>query len=94
MAKKTYSLYETKAKLSQIIHEVRTTGQPATVTYRGQPVVEIRALEGQPGRKSLEERVQDLMRRGVVLPARGTRAHLRPIARRPGALKRFLEERD
>ena len=40
---KTYSLYETKARLSAIIRQVRG-GQRVTVTVHGKPVAEIRPL--------------------------------------------------
>lgn len=93
MAKKSYSLYETKAKLSQIIRDVRTTGQSAMVTYRGKPVAEIRALQRMAG-DAFEERLQELADRGAVVRGSGKLPRLRPLAHKPGALKRFLRERD
>jgi prevent-host-death family protein len=93
MAKKTYSLYETKAKLSQIIREVRTTGQSATVTYRGKPVAEIRAFE-QTHDDAFEERLQQLESRGALVRASRKSKGLPMLARKPGALKRFLKDRE
>jgi prevent-host-death family protein len=93
MAKKSYSLYETKAKLSQIIREVRTTGQSATVTYRGKPVAEIRPFQQTDG-DAFEVRLQQLESRGAVVRGSRKPARLRMLSRKPGALKRFLRERD
>lgn len=88
---RTYSLYEAKARLSAIIRQVRT-GQRVTVTVHGEPVAEIRALPA--GRSGLEARLTALADRGVLVrPAAGGAAP-RPAARRPGALTRFLAERD
>lgn len=86
----TYSLYEAKAKLSAIIRQVREGGR-VTVTLHGKPVAEIRPIAKTDG--GLEARLKELESRGVITPAAG-RVDLRPIARRPGALKRFLDERD
>lgn len=87
----TYSLYEAKAKLSAIVRKVRE-GQPVIVTLNGEPVVEIRAIA--PKDQGLEARIKELEERGVLVPAKNPRATLKPGARRPGALKRFLDERD
>ena len=87
----TYSTYEAKAKLSEILRKVRA-GQHVTITYHGEPVAEVRpvAREARP----LADRVRELQQRGVVVGGGKPPKGLRPIARRPGALKRFLEERD
>jgi prevent-host-death family protein len=87
----TYSLYEAKAKLSAIVRKVRE-GQPVIVTLNGEPVVEIRAIARKD--EGLEARLKELEERGVLVPAENPRLKLKPIARRPGALKRFLDERD
>ncbi len=87
----TYSTYEAKAKFNEIVRKVRS-GERVIVTYRGQEVAEIRPLEPTPA--SVEDRLRRLEERGVFLPARAGKAELRPLAKRPGALKRFLESRD
>lgn len=61
-----------------------------TITYRGEPVAELRPIEPAG---STEARIERLSERGLVTPKPDARA-LTPVARRPGALKRFLEERD
>lgn len=87
----TYSLYEAKAKLSAIVRRVRE-GHSVTVTLRGEPVAEIRPIAAPaPG---LDARLKELEDRGAISPAVGRFFRVRPVARRPGALKRFLDERD
>ncbi len=86
----TYSIYEAKAKFSEVIRRVRE-GDTVVVSYRGEPVAEIRPLV--PVKSPMEERMRDLERRGVLIPSRGPRRGFKSVARRPGALKRFLEER-
>ena len=87
----TYSLYEAKAKLSAIIRRVRE-GHRVVVTVHGTPVAEIRPLEQEAG--GLEDRIERLAERGIVVRAERPRAHLRPATRKPGALRRFLDDRD
>lgn len=88
---KSYSLYETKARLSAIIRQVRD-GQWVTVTVHGQPVAEIRPLS--TDRTGLAARLTALADRGaLVRPAAGSLPP-RVVTRRPGALARFLAERD
>ncbi len=86
-----YSTYEAKAKFSEIMRKIRE-GKHVTVTYRGREVAEIRPIEKQE--ETLEDRIQLLRERGVIVEARNPKAPLKPIAKRPGALERFLEERD
>lgn len=45
-------------------------------------------------RETLEDRIRELEARGVITRAKDPNAPLGPIARRPGALQRFLEERE
>ena len=85
----TYSLHAAKARFSEVIRQVRE-GATVTVSYRGEPVAEIRPLTDK--RETLEERLQALERRGVLIPGSGER-RFEPIANRPGALERFLADR-
>lgn len=89
--KNTYSLYEAKAKFSAIVRKVRE-GQPVIVTLHGKPVVEIRPIGGKPS--GIEARIKELEQRGVISQPENPNAKFKPVAHVPGALKRFLEERD
>lgn len=92
--KKTYSLYEAKAKFSEIIRQVRERGMPVTVTYHGQPVAEIRPVEVPESADPFEKRRKEMIARGELIPGDGRRLELRTLKKVPGGLQRFLEERD
>ena len=90
----TYSLYEAKARFSEVIRLVRQ-GRTVTVTYRGEPVARIQPVQGESS--ELEERLRRFEDAGVLrspdaqtVPA----IPLERVARRPGALSRFLAERE
>ncbi len=87
----TLSTYEAKARFSEVMRMVRE-GRTVHISYHGKPVAEIRPIEGK--KRTLEEHLDELERRGIVSPARNRNAPLGPIAHRPGALKRFLDERE
>ena len=89
--KYTYSLYDAKARLSELVRKVRE-GHSVTITVHGEPVAEMRPISKTEG--GLAARLEELKARGVIHPAADPRAPLKPIAKRPGALKRFLDERD
>lgn len=87
---RTYSVSEAKAKLSEVIRQVRG-GSTVTVSHRGKPVAEIRAIDSPP-KSRIEQRLEELERRGALVRSK---VPWRPfaVARRPGALARFLAER-
>ncbi len=85
-----YSLYDAKARLSEILRRVRA-GETIIVTYRGEAVAEIRPIGW--GADEMEERLSRLAARGVVVRSAERRGKLGPIVDRPGALKRFLLDR-
>ena len=86
-----YSTYEAKARFSEVIRQVRE-GKVVTVSYRGEPVAEIRAIQREP--QTLEAHLAGLERRGVLVPAGQPKAPLTALGQRPGALKRFLDDRN
>jgi prevent-host-death family protein len=86
-----YSAYEAKAKFSEVIRKVRA-GQRVTIAYRGEEVAEISPIERSG--KSLEKSLRRLEELGVVEGNRKPAGRLKPIAKRPGALARFLESRE
>lgn len=55
-------------------------------------MAEIRAIKDFPA--TIEARLDDLERQGIVVCAGEPRKPMEAVGRRPGALKRFLAERD
>lgn len=86
----TYSTYDAKAHFSEVLRRVRE-GRVVTITYHGKPVAEIRPLDQNSGTSA---RLEWLRSRGVLAPSGERQGRIAPVARRPGALARFLEERD
>ena len=94
MTRTTYSTYEAKARFSEVLRKVRG-GESVFITYRGEEVAEIRPVVHD---ETLRERLEKLEKKGIISragrdPADIERA-LRPLGKRPGGLKRFLESRD
>ena len=84
------SVYEAKTRFSEVIRQVRE-GRTITISYRGEPVAEIR-----PARKpdSFAARLENLRRRGILTRSKGPHRELAPGKPQPGALDRFLSERN
>lgn len=87
----TYSLYEAKARFSEVIRLVRQ-GRTVTVTYRGTPVARIQPVEGES--TEIESRLRRFEDAGVLQAEGNSTGPLERIARKPGALARFLAERE
>lgn len=87
----TYSTYEAKAKLSEILRKVEAGGT-VRISRRGEVIAEIRPLR--PVRSGLEQRIKELAERGALTATPGVRRDLRPVLSRPGALGRFLSDRN
>lgn len=85
-----FSTYEAKARFSEVLRRVRE-GRTVTVTYQGEPVAEIRPLERSGGTAA---RMEWLRSRGALSSAARTKRTLGTVAKRPGALRRFLDERN
>lgn len=85
-----YSAYEAKAKFSEILRKVKA-GQRVIISYRGEEVAEIRPLETP---RALEASLQQLEADGILSPPIRRQGRFTPVARRPGALARFLESRE
>jgi prevent-host-death family protein len=90
MSTERYSTYEAKARFSELLRKVRN-GRSITITYHGEPVAELRPVAPAEG---TEARIRRLVERGLVTPAPKGPHGLEPVVRRPGALQRFLAERD
>jgi prevent-host-death family protein len=85
----TYSTYEAKAKFSEILRLVRE-GKTVYISYHGETVAEIRPTREPEG---LSERLQRLRDEGVLQRPSERTGRLGVVARKPGALERFLTER-
>lgn len=90
MSAECYSTYEAKARFSELLRKVRS-GRSVTITYHGEPVAELRPIQPTG---TAEARIAQLTERGLVTAPPAARSSLAPVVRRPGALRRFLAERD
>lgn len=86
-----YSTCEAKARFSEVIRLVRE-GTAVTITYRGDPVAEIRPLASET--TSIEEHFAQLEERGIVVQAADPQSPLIPGPRIPGGLDRFFADRN
>jgi prevent-host-death family protein len=86
---RAYPVHEAKAKLSEILRKVQG-GRGVVISDRGREVARVVPLE-QP--KALGQRLARLEEEGALLRRDGSVALIRPIARRRGALRRFLASR-
>ena len=95
---KEYSIYDAKAQLSALVRQVRESGQTFVITVHGKPVAELRPVEAPAVRKqTIEERLAELEASGQITPSKrqpGEKPNFRLGEPKPGALQRFLEERD
>ncbi len=89
-----YSLYDAKANLSRIVRQVRESGTSVVITVHGEPAVELRAYKSLPD--DIEARWSELEARGMISRPAGRPgdAPWKPVAKRSGALARFLADRD
>ena len=96
MMPKEYSIYDAKAQLSALVRLVRESGQTFVITVHGEPVAELRPVETVERKQTIEERIAELTAQGAIIPAalKPSDPGAFPIGKRkPGALKRFLEDR-
>jgi len=87
---RTYPVYEAKAKLSEILRSVKR-GKPVTISERGKPVATIIPLCQSD---DIEGRLAELQHAGMIQEAKRAVGQVRTIARKPGALRRFLRTRE
>ena len=85
-----YSTNQTKARFLEVLRHVRR-GNFVTISHRGEPVAEIRPIPKAPA--TIERRLDDLERRGVLVPSTEPMKPMAVLSERPGALNRFLTER-
>ena len=91
MNKSRYSVYEAKTRLSEILRQVRQN-RTVVITDRGKDAARVVSLEE---KTSLKKRLEALERAGTLQSNPGADpSKIRMIARRPGALREFLEHRN
>ena len=89
--KSKYSIYEAKTHLSEILRQVKKN-RPVVITDRGHDVARVVPMAKS---SNFEKRLEALERAGIITSNPGADpSKIVPIARRPGALKEFLENRN
>lgn len=86
---RTYSIYDAKAKFSEIIRAVKRSRR-VVVTERGTPVAEVVPYQDE-AEETVSGRVEKLTRVGAIVPANG-RFRAKLVKALPGASARFLKE--
>ena len=86
---KVYSTYEAKSRFSEILRLVRA-GQTVLISYHGREVAEIKPVSSP---RTFEEALRQLEEGGVVVRGESS-GSFQVLAKKPGALARFLESRD
>ncbi|MDD5307790.1 MAG: type II toxin-antitoxin system prevent-host-death family antitoxin [Deltaproteobacteria bacterium] len=86
------SVYEAKARLSEVLRRVQRKEQ-VVITSHGRPVARV-VPYGEGDEESLESRLAALEEQGLVSKGNGTLRAIAPVAKREGALERFLTERE
>ncbi|WP_405280982.1 type II toxin-antitoxin system Phd/YefM family antitoxin [Gaopeijia maritima] len=89
MSDTVYSTYEAKSRFSEVMRIVRE-GRSVVVTYHGEPVAEIRPIDPRGGTAA---RLEWLRSRGSLLAEGSDPRAFASLASRPGALRRFLDDR-
>ncbi|MBL7662212.1 type II toxin-antitoxin system prevent-host-death family antitoxin [bacterium] len=85
---KQFSIYEAKAKLSELLRHVKANGT-AIITERGLPIAEIVPYKAV---QTLSGRYQQLTAQGYIVAAR--KGKFSSVVKKTGALDRFLKERE
>jgi prevent-host-death family protein len=86
---RSYSVDEAKAKLGEILLRVKQ-GRSVTISERGREIARLVPIGKQD---ALGCRLDYVESSGQLTRATGNPTDIRPIARRPGALRRFLRSR-
>lgn len=86
--RRVYSIYDVKAKLSQLLRLVKE-GETVIISDRGTPQFEIILYQKS---ENFSDRIKELTMRGMIQPA--TESTLQPIANIEGVVERFLQSRD
>ncbi|MFH1531846.1 MAG: type II toxin-antitoxin system prevent-host-death family antitoxin [Pseudomonadota bacterium] len=87
----TYSTYDAKTHFSEVLRRVRA-GQRIRITHHGKEVAEIIPIAEEE--RGLAARIEVLEERERLSRSTKPAEEWPPAIRRPGALSRFLEERE
>lgn len=87
---KVYTAVEAREKWRELLEEVGH-GEVVTITEGGRVVAEVRPVGD--AEDAAEARIEELRRQGRISGGGGPR-DFTPVAERPGALQRFLDERE
>ena len=87
---RTYPIYQAKAKLSEIIRQVKR-GRMVTISERGHDVARVIPVVDS---EDFDSRIRKMIDGGQIIPARKPVIEIRPVARRRGAVKRLMDARD
>ncbi len=90
----TYTTRDIEADFSSIIERVRE-GETVAIAHKGEVVAEIRPIERR--KYTIEERLGEMRRKGILAPSVPPGKPKRPLRLgkpSPGALERFLADRD
>lgn len=86
-----YSVYEAKARLSELLRVVKTRGE-VVITERGKPIARVVRFEETD--ETLDERIGRLESAGLIQAAADSpKAPVPSPVRAKGALRRFLDDR-
>lgn len=85
-----YPVHEAKAKLSEILRRVKQ-GRSVTISERGRVIAQVVPIE-RP--RDLRARLRRMEADGVLVRRRKKPRKVRALARKPGALRRFLRSRE
>ena len=88
----TYSTYEAKAHLSELLRKVQQRRR-IVITSRGRPIAQVLPFDALDD-ETFAQRVERLEADGLIEGAGLDAAELKPVAKRRGALARFLADRE
>lgn len=87
----TYSTYDIEAKISEVLEQVRE-GKTIVIYQDGEIFAEIHPVERR--KHTTEERLEELRQRGIIVSSGEPRRPFEPGEPSPGALARFLADRN
>ena len=94
----TFTIEDLKADLPGVLEYVRE-GKAANIEWGGEIIAELRPVDSKNGsaaedkKQTLEERLEDFRRRGILVSSGKSRRPFKLGEPSPGVLERFLAER-